>query len=478
MESIKQMRLFMEPKSVAIVGASRSTSEEGSFNTLECLLEYGFPGPIYPINPGTEWVMGLRSYPSLLEVPGDIDLAVISLPRQAVLPSVQECVAKGIRAIIIVTQGFSDADEEGRALQQQIARAARAGGVRVLGPNTMGVINADARFSSAFVSLVKPEVKLPSLFIGQSGMAVYLGLLTRPLGIPWIGAKGIDVGNACDIDHADALEYGAHDPQTRVIAVHLEGLKEGRRFLEAAARAARRKPVLVLKVGTSEYGARAAASHTGAIVGQDQVYDAMLRQAGVMRVGDIEELEDLVKAFALLPPIRGRRIAILTPVGGLGVVCADACGQMGLELASFSPRTRQRLAALFPSWFSVVNPLDVWPAAFSATYNEVFRQVAEAVLQDEGVDGVVTVIWSSEDRYRFFEPILELQEVAARHRKPVACFLYGPNCQEGAMRLEASGGIAAYPSPGRAVRALAALWRYRQLQMRWWEREARLAVGE
>ncbi|MDP2727805.1 MAG: CoA-binding protein, partial [Dehalococcoidia bacterium] len=463
---VEEMRLFMEPRSVAIIGASRNTSEEGFFNSLECLLEYQYPGQIYPVNPTTDEILGLKVYPNVTHLPDAIDLAVITVPRHAVVPAIRECAEKGIRAMIVVTQGFGDADATGKALQEEMVQIARAAGARILGPNTMGVINAYARFSSAFVSLVKPERKLPLGVIGQSGFAVYVGLLTHPLGIPWIGAKGIDVGNTCDIDQADALEYLASDPQTKVIALHLEGVKNGRRFLEVASRASRIKPVLALKVGVSESGARAVASHTGALVGQDQVYDAMLRQAGVIRVGDPEELEDLAKAFATLPPIQGRRIAVLTPVGGLGVISADACGQWGLELASFSPATMQRLQELYPSWMSIGNPLDVWPAAFAARYASVFGQAAEIVLEDPNVDGMMCIIWSSGPRYDFFEPVAEVKELVARYQKPIVAYMYGPQCQEAACRMEDGTAIAVYPSPTRAVRALGALWRYQVSQKR------------
>ncbi len=466
MSVVDDMRLFMEPRSVAIIGVSRNTSDDGSFNTLEALLDFGYPGQIYPIKPGSDEILGLRAYPSVTEAPGGIDLAVISVPRQAVLPTVRECVEKGIRAMIVVTQGFGDADAEGKALQAEMVQVARGAGARIVGPNTMGVINAFSHFSSAFVSLSKPERKLPTGFIGQSGFATYLGLMTRPLGIPWIGAKGIDVGNACDIDQADALEYLTGDSETRVIALHLEGVKDGRRFVEVASRASRLKPVLALKVGTTDCGARAVASHTGSMVGQDQVYDAVLRQAGIIRVGDVEELEDLAKAFAVLPPLPGPRVAVLTPVGGLGVMAADACGQHGLELAPLSSATMERLRSLFPSWMSVGNPVDVWPAAFSVPYHQVFHQVGQIVLEDPNVDAAMSVVYTAQAGYTFFEPLAELEDLAARYHKPMTCFVYGPRCPEAAAGLEESGRIATYPSPVRAIRALGALWKYQVYRQR------------
>lgn len=465
MSILDDMRLFMEPRSVAFVGVSRNTSDDGFVNSLESLLDFGYQGQIYPIKPGSDGVLGLRTYSTVTEAPDGIDLAVISLPRQVVLPVARECMDKGIRALIVVTQGFGDADAEGKALQEELVQLARASGGRILGPNTMGVINSHCRFTSAFVSLSKPERKLPTGFIAQSGFATYLGLMTSSLGIPWIGAKGIDVGNACDVDQADALEYLAADSETRVIALHLEGVKDGRRFVEVASRSSRLKPVLALKVGVTDCGARAVASHTGSLVGQDQVYDAVLRQAGIIRVGDLEELEDLAKAFATLPPLPGPRVAVLTPVGGLGVMSADACGQFGLELASFSPATMERLQPLFPAWMSAGNPVDVWPAAFSVPYDQVFHQVGQIVLEDPNVDGVMCVVYAQAG-YPFFAPLDEARDLATRYQKPMTCFVYGSRSPEAASTLEGSPGIATYPTPVRAIRALGALWKYQVYRRR------------
>ena len=459
MGAVDDMRLFMEPRSVAVIGASRNAGG-GFFSSLECLQEYGFAGHIYPINPSADEVLGLKAYPDLSRAPEGIDVAIITVPRPAVLPAVQACTDKGIRAIIVVTQGFGDADAEGKRLQSEMVRVARAGGARILGPNTMGVVNADSHFTSAFISLTKPERKLPTGFIAQSGFAIYLGVLTNPLGLPWLGAKGIDVGDACDIDQADALEYLGNDPQTKVIALHLEGMKDGRRFAEVASRVSRTKPIVALKVGSTEDGARAVSSHTGAMAGQDRVYDAVLRQSGIIRVADPEELEDLAKAFAILPPIKGKRIAILTPVGGIGVISTDACSQSGLEVAAFSPSTTQRLGRLFPSWMAPGNPLDVWPAASREPYKDVLLKVTEIVMDDPNVDGILWVVWFASTAYDSFEPVPEAKELFESYGKPVAVFSYGPGCRDGASRLEEGNRLAVFPSPARAMRALASLWRY------------------
>lgn len=476
MDIVEQMKLFMAPRSVAMIGASRNTSDQGTVNALECLLDFGYTGKIYPVNPNMQETLGLKVYRSVTEIPEDVDLAVISLPRNYLIASVQECIRKGIKAVIVVTQGFADADDEGKALQKELVQTARAAGVRIIGPNTMGVINSVSGFSSAFVILSKPERRLPVGFVGQSGISMYLGLLTT-MGIPWLAAKGIDLGNTSDIDHADAIEYLVADSDTRVIALHLEGVNDGRRFFEAIRKAAKVKPVLALKAGVTASGARAAASHTGSLVGQDQAYDAALRQAGVIRAGDPEELEDLVKAFCILPPMQGNRIAILTLVGGIGVIGADSCDQAGVELASFTPETMERLAGHYPSWLSFGNPLDVWPAAFTRPYKRAFHEVAQLIMQDPNVDGIVAVDWASAKKYDFHEPWEEIKDLALKYRKPIAAYVFGPENRQGANRVESGDLVAAFPSPGRAVRALGALWRYQAFQQKVAAREMEFASG-
>jgi acetyltransferase len=263
---------------------------------VENLGNCGYQGKVYPVNPNYKEILGKRCYPSVKEIPGDVDLAIIVTPRKVVPQIVSQCGEKGIKAAIVVGQGFSDsADEEGKRLQQQLVEVARNGGVRILGPNTVGSANAFINFTTSFLKQTDIR-KLPVGVVCQSGL--FFGTVGR---LRLLG-KGLDLGNSCDIDVAEAMEYFAEDPQVKVIVLHIEGIRNGKRFREVARRVVKKKPVLVLKTGRSERSARAAQSHTGSLVGKDEVWDAVFKQCGIIRANDIDELGDLVRAFSYLPP--------------------------------------------------------------------------------------------------------------------------------------------------------------------------------
>ena len=309
------MHKFMDPASVALIGTPRRTGP-GAFNNAEMMLHYGYRGRLYPVNPAGGEILGLKVHPALSEIPETVDLAIISVGRDRVSAAFEDCIRAGIGHVLIISQGFADADERGRGLQDQIARRAREAGVRVLGPNTLGVVNNYVRFNTAFVEIPCPEKFLPVSLIAQTG---FIQVASRNLAWRDIG-KAIDVGNSCDLDIADALDYLADDPETRVIVVHMEGLKRGRAFLESADRASRKKPVIVLKTGRSKAGARAALSHSGSLVGEDHVYDAAFRRAGVLRVRTSGEMRDAIHALAVLGDMQGPRIGVVTVTGAGGIM--------------------------------------------------------------------------------------------------------------------------------------------------------------
>lgn len=445
-----EIKPFLEPKSVAIIGVSRVTGE-GSFNILENLVNAGFSGKLYPVNPYADEILGMRAYPSIRDVPGDIDLAIISTSRSVVPSVVQECTEKGIKAIIIVTQGFADADQEGKELQEEIVRIAAKGGARILGPNTFGAANAFNRFSSAFIATEMERV--PIGVISQTGF-FFVGLPKFAM----VG-KAIDVGNACDIDFADVLEYFEDDPEIRLIILHIEGVREGRRFMEVARRVAKKKPILAFKVGKSAEGARAAQSHTGTLVGRDEVYNALFRQCGVIRVSDVDELGDLSKAFLRLPLIKGRGIGVITVTGGAGIMAIDTIVRHNLHAAKLSPETLRKIGALAPSWQRMDNPADIWPAAMIAghPFEEVFSTTLEAFLTDRNVHGVV-LIFAGFSLEASIDPTESILQVADKFKeKPILCWLYGLEPEQMASRLEEMGGIVVYPTLDRAARALSRL---------------------
>ncbi len=443
--------LFMAPRSVALIGVSRKTGE-GSFNLIENLRDYGFQGRIYPVNPYAREIAGLRTFAEVKEIGEPVDLAVISTPRQEVARTAVACADVGIRGAVVVPQGFADADAAGKEMQHELTRIARERGIRILGPNTLGVCNPFVGFTSSFMPL-KAE-KVPVGVICQSGIffvgaAVFTGLM----------GKGIDVGNGCDLDFADALEYFGHDPDTRVIFAHIEGLDRGRRFFEVAREVTPEKPVIVLKTARTSTGARAALSHSGSLVGEYAVFEAALRQAGVTVARDSEEVLDFTRAFLRLPLMPGERVAVVTLTGAGGIILIDAFHEAGLKPAQVSPATVNWLKALSPAWMPIQNPLDIWPALMKHGMEHVYQGVLSRVLQDEAVDGVICISIAPrlpEDAYLDVTPVIG-RTAAAFPDKPVVTWLYGPSQAPISRTLEGQSPVLSLPTLPRAARTLAAL---------------------
>jgi acyl-CoA synthetase (NDP forming) len=448
MNTVELMRLFMEPRSVALVGLTRSTGLV-SYNTLENLLGYGFAGQLYPVNPAADEILGIKCYPSVKEIPGDIDLAVILTPRSVVPQLVKECTERGIKAITVVGQGFADGDEKGKKLQEEIVRIARGSGARVIGPNTFGTANAFVNFNSAFVRM--DMKKVPIGVICQTGL--FFGGLP---GFPILG-KGIDLGNACDIDFSDGLEYFEDDPDVRVILLYIEGLKDGKRFMEVARRVAQKKPIIALKSGQSEGAARAAQSHSGSLAGQDEVYDAAFKQCGVIRVTSAEEFADISKALVRLPWMKGRGVGIITMTGGGGILATEACARHNLDLAKLSPESVEKLAALAPSWQDFENPADIWPPSMitGKPLPAMIRNTLEIYLADDNVHGVMVVMPFFPAQYAHL--VFESIELTNKVEKPVVIWLYGTEVEDLVSWIENKGRILYYPTMDQAANVLAKL---------------------
>ena len=460
MDIISQMRKFVEPKSVALIGVPRQAKEE-AFNILENLHSYGYQGRIYPVNPNASEILGVKAYPRVGEIAEDVDLAVINLPRELVPGVVKECTDKGIEAITIVTQGFADAsDDRSKQLQREIDDVIRGAGARILGPNTLGTANAFTNFSSSFVK-IKME-RIPIGLICQSGV-FYANPDLHLLG------KGIDLGNSCDIDFADGLEYFEQDADTKVVALHIEGMRNAKRFLQVANRVAHKKPIVALKTGRSDYAAQADQSHTGSLVGKDEIWDVALKQSGVIRVSDVEELCDTVKAFSILPPMKGRGIGIVTITGGFGVIGIDACQRFSLEVTEPSPVTLKQLSNMFPSWLAAGNPVDIWPAVMSSERPvkeaiKAIKKAVESLFSGSAVDAVLCIcaIWAEADCTEFCQIVEELTQ--SYPNKLLVYYLYGPRAVEARARLEERTKTLTFASPDRAVRALWHLANYSDLR--------------
>jgi len=446
--TVQLLKLFIEPRSVALVGLTRSTGPL-AWNTLEHLLNYGFKGKLYPVNPSANEILGVKCYPSVREIPDDIDLAVILTPRSVVPKLIKECTEKGIKAITVVGQGFADGDAEGKELQAEIVRIAREGGARIMGPNTFGTANAFINFSSAFVHTDMQEV--PTGIICQSGL--FFGGLPK---FPILG-KGIDLGNACDIDFSDGLEYFEDDPDVKVILLYIEGLKDGRRFIEVASRVAKKKPIIAVKSGQSEAAALAAQSHSGSLAGRDEVFDTVFKKCGVIRVTAVEEFHDLSKAFLRLPLMKGRGIGIITMTGGGGIMATDACARHNLGLAKLSPESVGKLDALAPSWQHFENPADIWPPSMISgiPLPAMIRNTLETYLVDDNVHGVMIIMPPFPSKYAHL--VFESIKLTNQFEKPVVIWLYGTEVEDLVSWLENEGRIVYYPTMDQALNVLSRL---------------------
>ncbi|UCD81039.1 MAG: CoA-binding protein [Desulfobacterales bacterium] len=441
----------MEPTSVALIGISRK-SGPGAFNLMENMVKFGFDGEIFPVNPNSAEILGKKAYPNVRAVKKKIDLAVISTPRETTLRILEDCVAAKIKAAIVVNQGFTDADRRGKEMQAQMTAMARTDGIRILGPNTLGVLNSFNNFTTSFMPV--PKVRVPVGLICQSGI-YFVG----PQKFSGVFGKGIDLGNACDIGFYDALKYLADDPNIKIIAIHMEGLNQGKEFLALAAKVVKDKPLVVHKSGSSRTGARAAMSHTGSLAGNYRLLKAALKQAGVSFLEDGGQMPHAVKTLLNLPGMKGSRVGVITYSGGAGIMVSDGLERHGLQLASFSAATISQVAKLSPSWMPLSNPLDIWPAVMLHGARKAYTLALKAVLQDTGVDAVLCIAIAPLPQFSFLDVSESLNEAleAFPPTKPVIVWTYGPNPQEVEERFESRKRIMTYPTLELATWALSLL---------------------
>ena len=455
------MHLFFEPRSVVLIGTSRQTGP-GAYNNLEMLLSYGYSRHIYLLHPKVPEILGYKTYPTAADLPEVPDLAVISLGRDRVVRAVKECVEHGIKRLVVISQGFADADDRGAELQGELVDLARQHGARILGPNTMGVLNPFFGFTTAFIDVPRDPSPVPLTMVAQSGaFQVGAGSFTGRMG------KAIDIGNAADVDMVDILEYLETDPQTRIIVLHLEGIKRGRQFLTTAARINRTKPIIALKTGRSVAGARAAMSHTGSLVGEDAVVDLALAQAGIIRVRNLVEMLAVSRAFLHFRPMAGPRLGVVTATGAFGIIAADCCEDYGLELAP-CPEALSKMEEERISWHKLHNPVDLWPLGMvTGSFTGVFQRSLALLLQDDRVDAALGLapVFVSPRHADLDIPgaVGKIQKHNPQH-KPLAILFYGDQeAMEAQTReLAREPGVACFDSMDEAIMGLAATWRYQQ----------------
>ena len=452
-QTVQQLEGICNAESVALVGAS---DKPGSFGRLflEGLRDAGCRR-IYPVNPKRDEILGFKAYPSISDVPDEIDLAILLTPTGVVLDLVKECVANKVKGAVVFASGFGELGPEGKELEREIGRIGREGGTRVVGPNCIGIFNPAAGVITYPQVLMKGIPSEPGSVGGfsQSGSFVdYLVWFLAEKGLRF--STIVSCGNECDLAAEDYLEYFGADEQTRTIVAYMEGVKDGRRFFEVAREVARRKPVILWKGGMSEQGARAAASHTGKLAGSEAIWRAMFKQTGIIDVTSVAEVVDCAVAFHFLPLPRGRRVAVIGGQGGTGVATADNCYALGLELPGLSDRTVSRLREVLPPvGTSVGNPTDTGVA--SLLDPSLYEKAIEIVAEDEGIDMILVIS----------TPVPEcLEHVAAAALaidKPLAVSVYAlPESEPEIYATLAAKGVAAYPDPKRAAYVLARMAEY------------------
>lgn len=453
LESRSIKSLFVSPRSVVFVGVPRK-SGPGALNPVDNLRSWGYQGQVHVVHPHAKEIAGLPVLPNVSHLNDAVDLAVISAPREAIPGIVNQCGAKGIRAVIVTNQGFAEADARGQELQREMLAAAEKFEMRIMGPNTLGVSNTFNGFNSSFMPLPREEV--PVGLVCQSGV-FFVGVnhLVGGMGI------GIDVGNACDVNIVDALEWLGEEQRIRVIALHAEEIPDGRRFLEVAEEIGRRIPIVALKTGRSQEGAKAAASHSGSLAADDRIVAAAFQKAGVIRIDETQDQLDLVRGFLRLPPINGPRIAVVTLTGAGAIILFDAIERHGLKPARLSEGTIDGIQSLTPDWMRLTNPIDIWPAVMKHGMRKAYTTALRDALADSCVDGVLCAalaLADAEQKHLGAEEVI--QELSDEFPKPVVVWTYGPHREEAAKRVEQHGRALVVPSLERGVRLLASMARY------------------
>lgn len=458
-ETENDIRAVLEPRSIAVIGASGNPDKTGHV-LFKNIIVNGFPGKVYPINPKGGEILGHKAYPKILDVPGDIDLVFFLLPGEFVATLFEDCKKKGVKAAVIIAAGFSEVGEEGKKAQQALEDLIHRTGVRCLGPNSIGFINMDQKLVASFILFENWEDG-PIAVAGQSGIfagAVADQVMTRTVQRIGIG-KSVIFGNKIDLDESDFLEWTWKDPNTKLVALHLEGLHEPRRFFSLANRAKRDMPIIVLKPGRTEPGARASASHTGSLAVDDVLVDHAFRQYGITRAYDLEEFIEFMKAFSYQPLPKGNRIGIVTFSGANGVMASDELAENGFKLAEFDPATNQRIEKFLPSWQPVTNPLDLW-AAMGAGNRLAHEEGLLSVLDDKNVDAVLVILLALANAD--FDGI---REVFARAReqhpeKPLYTVMLGGQVKQRWIREIDGLKVPVFDTTRIAVKALTAARRY------------------
>lgn len=450
-----QIDAVLEPRSLAVIGASTNPTKSGH-TILKNVIENGYEGDVYPINPNADEILGLKAYPSILDVPGEVDLVFFLLPGHFVPTLFKDCYKKGVKAACIISGGFREVGEAGAKAQQELVKLVERTGIRCLGPNTIGLMNMKEKLSASFVFFDNWEDGPISLG-GQSGVfagAVADEIMDRKVQRIGIG-RSLAFGNKVDLDECDFVEWAWQDDQTEVIAMYLESINNPRRFLSIANKAKCDKPVIVLKPGRTQQGSRASASHTGSLAMDDDVLDSALRQYGIIRAYTLEDFVEYMKAFSYAPLPKGDRVGVVTFSGANGVLCSDELGEADFGLAQLTDSTKERCKAFLPDWQPAANPLDLW-AALGSGNRVAHEEGILSILNDDNVDAVIVILLALD--MANFEGIREIFVRAKKEQpdKPVYTVFLGGKVKQQWLREIDGLNIPHFDTTHVAVKALQA----------------------
>ena len=447
-----QLDALFHPKSVAVVGVPKGMKTGRLF--LMALLDQGYPGHIYPVNPQAKEIDGLKAYPSVASIPEPVDLAIVLVPHDRTLSVIRECAAKGVKGAVLFTAGYKETGtDEGKALEEKLVRVARSSGMRLIGPNCMGFYCPKTGLS--FFPRLSRESGPVGIISHSGSLANILARIAPQRGIRF--SKVVSLGNECDLTSADFLTYLGRDPDTLLIGTYLEGIKDGPFFLNALRKASLEKPVILWKVGLTSEGRRAAGSHTGAMAGAGDIWEGLVRQGGAVPVVGFEAWVDALMGFSLLPSPLGDRMVIVSGPGGLAVSAAEACGSVGLRLAALSPQTQSTLAGFVPpAGTSLRNPVDVGLGASLET--DIYIRAARTAAADPGVDTVVVVGTglTPEANKTYTESMIQAQEDLQKPFVMVNIPGFDPDLAQTFCR----AGIPFFETAERAMRTYAQVRRY------------------
>jgi len=454
---MREIKEILEAQSIVVIGASRDQEKPGA-QLLNVLKAVGYQGRVAGVNPQGGDVFGFPLYRNMLEVPFNVDLAVLLIPPRFVPDALRDCARKGVKGVVISAEGFAETGPEGAAYQEDVKAILRSSGMRGFGPNTLGLVNTETKLTTSYFATTG------MLEAGSIGLAAQSGIFVGAL-LRYLSSldgmhlsKGIGLGNKVDVNEADALAYLADDEQTKIIGLYLEDVKDGARFWQNLKRAVRKKPVLLIKSGRTKAGARASASHTASMAVEDSVFDGVVRQAGAIRLYAIDEFVRTIKGFLNAPLPRGDRLAYVTYSGAQAIMSIDATMEQGLKVAELSADTQARIGKVIATNSKTKNPVDIFPDWMTFGYEKTTSEVLKALLDDDGVDGIVFISFGDKNP-SVYQPMIDI--IKADRRKPVFVSLLGDkDDKEACERFLDAGGVPCYDFPEQAVHVFARMRQY------------------